>query len=208
MNNPTFTTIGVERLRMNSDGKGITTLVAGYGCPLRCQWCLNPQCFKESTKTETFTVEQLIEKVSIDHLYFLATEGGITFGGGEPLLYADFIHSFRQKCPEEWKINLETSLNIESECLLKVLEDIDCFIVDIKDMNPAIYQRYTGKNNDLVVKNLSLLPKEKTIVRIPHIPDYNNDSDIQESLNQIRRIGFEQTNVFPYDKNRSLRKQK
>lgn len=36
--------MGVERLRINSDGDGVTTLVGFYGCPLRCRYCLNPQC--------------------------------------------------------------------------------------------------------------------------------------------------------------------
>ena len=36
--------MGVERLRINSDGDGVTTLVGFYGCPLKCRYCLNPQC--------------------------------------------------------------------------------------------------------------------------------------------------------------------
>ena len=31
----------VSRHRMGIDGKGVTTLVAGAGCPLRCRWCIN-----------------------------------------------------------------------------------------------------------------------------------------------------------------------
>ena len=40
MEQTTFPLIGMARLRMGIDGSGITTLVAGAGCPLRCKWCI------------------------------------------------------------------------------------------------------------------------------------------------------------------------
>lgn len=203
-----FKTIGVERLRINVDGEGVTTLVAGYGCPLHCAYCLNPQCLDSRTKTESYSVEELLEKVSIDTLYFQATNGGITFGGGEPLLQADFIHSFKQKCPSSWKINLETSLNVSAELLEKVVEDIDCFIVDIKDMNPNIYKEYTGKSNSLVIDNLVRIKDKKVCIRIPHIPDYNTEEDVQRSIEQIQNMGFSWINEFTYNKQLSISKQR
>ena len=36
--------IGICRHRLTTDGTGVTTLVAFHGCPLHCQYCLNPQC--------------------------------------------------------------------------------------------------------------------------------------------------------------------
>lgn len=38
--------LGIDRHRIDSDGDGITTLVAFYGCPLECKYCLNPDCHK------------------------------------------------------------------------------------------------------------------------------------------------------------------
>lgn len=210
MTNSKFNAIGIERLRINVDGKGITTLVAGYGCPLRCEWCLNPQCFDLSYQTKTYTVSQLMDIVSIDNLYFQATGGGITFGGGEPLLYADFIHEFKLKCPEDWAINLESCLNVPSAELLKVIDDIDYFLIDIKDMNPLIYQRYTKKSNEPVLKNLELLSpyKDKVCIRIPRIPQYNTEIDIQNSVELIRTLGFENIETFSYNTQRSISKRK
>ena len=94
MNGHVFHAIGIERLRVINDGEGITTLVAGYGCPLRCQYCLNPQCFEMPKPVRSYSLEEMIKEVSIDDLYFQATGGGVVFGGGEPLLQADFIHAF------------------------------------------------------------------------------------------------------------------
>ena len=90
--------VGRARHRMLVDGQGVTTLVCFHGCPLRCHWCLNPFTLDPNTKKEILTPRELYEKVRIDELYFLATGGGITFGGGEPLLYSDFLQEFRGIC--------------------------------------------------------------------------------------------------------------
>ena len=80
-----------SRLRMLVDGDGITTLVCFHGCPLRCKWCINPFSFNPDTKVAWMTPQMLYDKVRLDELYFVATGGGVTFGGGEPLLYPGFL---------------------------------------------------------------------------------------------------------------------
>ena len=76
------------------DGDGITTLVAFHGCTLRCKYCLNPQCLNEEFVCRVVTPTELYDEVSIDDLYFTATGGGVTFGGGEPLIRSSFIREF------------------------------------------------------------------------------------------------------------------
>ena len=85
--------IGIERHRIGRDGDGVTTLVAFHGCPLKCRYCLNPQCHDGNRQWKEITPQQLLETVAIDNLYFLATGGGITFGGGEPAMRSEFIIS-------------------------------------------------------------------------------------------------------------------
>ena len=104
--------IGIRRHRLWSDGQGVTTLVAFWGCPLRCRYCLNEQCHEEAGRMLLLSPRQLYEKVKLDNLYFRATQGGITFGGGEPAMYANFIREFRELCGKAWHINMETSLNV------------------------------------------------------------------------------------------------
>jgi len=85
--------ITCDRHRIATDGVGVTTLVCFHGCPLRCKYCINPFSFAPDTRRADMTAEQLYQKVKVDELYFLATGGGITFGGGEPLLYPEFLES-------------------------------------------------------------------------------------------------------------------
>lgn len=92
MKNDLFPLLSIVRLRMGTDGAGISSLVAGAGCPLSCQWCINKKILKEK-KAEWIGAEELYDRVKIDDLYFQASGGGITFGGGEPLLYPSFLAS-------------------------------------------------------------------------------------------------------------------
>ena len=132
--------ICIDRHRLTIDGEGVTTLVAFHGCPLHCKYCLNPQCLDADGVWQEVDTELLMANVEMDNLYFLATGGGICFGGGEPLLWSSFIKEFCELCPEGWHFTMETSLNVPRHHLEKVTPYIDSFIIDIKDMNPAIYQ--------------------------------------------------------------------
>lgn len=86
--------IGLCRHRIQTDGEGVTTLAAFHGCPLHCRYCLNPQCHTSPDRWLWHTPETLYQEVKQDELYFLATGGGITFGGGEPLAWSVlFINS-------------------------------------------------------------------------------------------------------------------
>ena len=191
----------VSRHRLTTDGEGVTTLVTFNGCPLRCKYCLNKTSW-DAAKGRIYTPKELYEEVKIDQLYFLATKGGVTFGGGEPLLQVDFIREFRALCGPQWSIVVETSLNVPEESVMKVDEVVDGYIVDIKDMNADIYQTYTGKDNALTLKNLEWLLQHREarqiMVRVPHIPDYNTDADVQQSIATLKSMGVTEIDEFNY----------
>ena len=201
---PTLPVFSISRHRLTTDGTGVTTLVGAYGCPLACKYCLNPHACNPATldKCISITSKELYDKVKIDNLYFLATKGGITFGGGESLLHADFIRDFRTICGPDWNLTVETSLNVPEAQLLKILDVIDNYIVDIKDLNPAIYQPYTTISIDRTLHNLTLLAEKvspKHIrIRVPQIPNYNTPEDIRASVSRLKDMGFTDIEVFPY----------
>lgn len=194
--------IGISRHRLTTDGEGVTTLVAFHGCPLRCKYCLNPQSLHSEGIWKHYDCMQLYEEVRQDELYFLATHGGITFGGGEPCLQSDFIYEFRQLCGQEWQLSVESSLNVPQENIEKLLPVIDYYIIDIKDINNDIYQQYTGKGNEKVLNNLHYLiehgKNEQIIVRTPIIPVYNSESDVDNSIRLLKEMGITQFDRFTY----------
>jgi len=192
----------VARHRIAIDGDGVNTLVVFMMCPLRCKYCLNPQTLDAGLPHRTLTPDELYEETRKDELYFLATGGGVTFGGGEPLLRPDFIRAFRSLCGDEWKLNLETSLNVPEESVRELMPDIDQWFIDIKDMDPEIYRKYTGKDNERVRENLRLLADSgfaaKCTIRIPHIPGYNEDADRDRSIKELEAMGFSDFDRFEY----------
>lgn len=194
--------ITFSRLRMTTDGEGVTTLVIFHDCPLRCKYCLNPFSFAPDTKREDLTPEQLYNKVKIDDLYFVATGGGVTFGGGEPLLRADFLKEFRALCGDRWHLCAETSLNVPAEAVRTAAECMDMFYVDCKDTNPEIYKAYTGIQNAQMLENLrtliSLAGTERVVVRVPLIPGYNTESDRERSRALLESMGVTQFDFFTY----------
>ena len=195
--------IGLSRHRIGVDGTGVTTLVAFHGCPLNCKYCLNPQALSASGVWRSFTPEELYKTVRQDDLYFRATGGGVTFGGGEPLLSYRQILCFHQHCVENgkrWHINIETSLNVP-EVFVKEQEGfVNHWIVDIKDMNPDIYKAYTGKDNLQVITNLLHLidRKAKITVRVPLIPSFNTEADVEKSMAILRKMGVNDIDRFSY----------
>lgn len=71
--------------------------MAFHGCPLRCKYCLNPQGLSDDAKVMMKTPEEVMQAIRKDELYYLATNGGVTFGGGEPLLRADIYTNTHSK---------------------------------------------------------------------------------------------------------------
>ena len=193
---------GVSRLRIAVDGEGVTTLVGFMGCPLKCRYCLNPQTLTSDGPHREMTVEQLYEEIRKDELYFLATGGGVTFGGGEPLLRPDFIRAFRSLCGPGWKLNAETSLNVPEDNVKELIPVIDHWIIDIKDMDGDVYRRYTGRDNARVLGNLRLLAEaglaDRCTLRIPLIPEYNSDEDRDKSIRKLEALGFKDFDKFKY----------
>lgn len=200
MTEPLYPLLSTSRLRMEVDGEGVTTLIAGAGCPLSCKWCINKKVLQ--AHPTMVTPRELFDRVKIDDLYFQATGGGVTFGGGEALLHTEFIRHFRQLCGSRWKIYAETSLHVPRESIDLAAHCIDGFIVDIKDMDPSVYKAYTGRDSALAYSNLelllSLIGPERILVRVPLIPEFNTKEAQDRSIERLKAMGLTRLDPFSY----------
>jgi len=201
--------LSISRLRMGTDGNGISTLVVFFDCPLHCKYCINDFCHKPpkpfvGVQHAAFTPQELIEILRKDDIYYLMSGGGIVFGGGEPLLQAKYIHKVCTLADQRWAKRIETSLNIPWDNIKPVLYDMDEWIIDIKDINNDIYKNYTGKDNKNMIKNLlklrNKISSDKIHIRIPRIAGYNSEYDIEKSIQWVRENIGAEPEVFSYIK--------
>lgn len=198
----TIPVFAINRLRVGTDGEGITTLVAIHGCPLRCKYCINKMVWDPNTPIRQFSLQELYEEVKIDNLYFQASGGGVTFGGGEAIFYSAFIRKFKEEYGKDWRISLETSLQAPRSYVEDAVAGVDFFIIDCKDLNPAIYEAYTTKPAKLMLENLEYVYQkvgpERMMVRVPYIPDFNTREDQNQTIDTLKKMGITNIDVFDY----------
>lgn len=178
-------------------------MICSAGCPLRCAYCINPDSWDGTGEFKSFTVDGLYNYVKRDNLYFLATNGGLVFGGGEPLLSLDFIKEFINKYKSTgWRFSIETSLSVEIDDFELLNSLFDYFIVDSKDMNKERYELYTKGNFDLFEHNLKKLLEtcgpEKICVRVPVIPILHKKDEYKDNVAVLKKMGFTQIDAFEY----------
>ena len=198
---------GLSRLRINSDGPGIRTLIGTYGCPLRCKYCINPHSWKPDSYVRCVTPRQLYDEVSVDNLYFQTTGGGLTVGGGEPLLHVDALESFLNLCPVTWSLWVETSLAVEREKVMKASWMFHHFFVDMKSLDPEIYHNYTGGKLEIAYENLRALlaavGPDRITVRLPMIPGYSDQVQQQNDQENLAKMGIVHFDLFTYQTERN-----
>lgn len=150
------------------------------------------------------TPQELLDEVMIDFCYFVATGGGITFGGAEPLLQIEAILEFMDLLPEYVFTNIETSLNVDVpfEVFKQLANKVENFIIDIKTTDSDLYLEYTGITNHLTMRNLNWLAElglqNKCKLRIPIIPNYKDESTAQKEAAELKDMGFTNLEIFPY----------
>ena len=196
-----FHVMSIQRHRMLVDGQGVTTLIGLDGCPLSCEYCLNKKSLMRH-KWTVYTKEALMAEIMQDYCYYVATDGGITFGGGESLLHAEAIKELCQILPADIHVNVETSLQCSENTVSMMIPCISEWIIDVKSLNPEIYQRYTKCRIDKLVDNLGLLTKagiqDRCKVRVPRIPEYTTDEDIIMTVKELQDMGFDNIEQFDY----------
>jgi len=126
------------------DGPGIRFVVFMQGCPLRCQFCHNPDTWEVNKGTE-YLPEQLAEEIMKYQSYMKFSGGGVTFTGGEPLLQAEFIlEASKILKPQGITIAIDTSGYVWDNTVQELLEYTDLVLLDIKNYAPHQYEIVTG----------------------------------------------------------------
>lgn len=151
------------------------------------------------------TVQEVMEEVEKDRIFFENSGGGVTFSGGEPLMQPDFLEDLLEQCKER---NIQTALDTcgydSPETLEKISDKVDLLLYDLKLLDEEKHKKYVVASNRIILENLKKLSKKgmKIIIRVPLIAGVNDDDEnirkISEFLLSLKNL--KQINLLPYHK--------
>lgn len=165
------------------DGPGVRYVVFLAGCPLRCQYCHNPDTWKcKGEPREAFRVVAEIAKTAA---FLKAGHGGVTISGGEPLAQPEFVLDILRGAKS---LGLHTALDTSGYFGDRASKDLfgslDLVLLDIKSWNPATYRELTGVDIEPTLRfarQLSAICKP-TWVRFVLVPGLTDDPRNIEGL--------------------------
>jgi len=151
------------------------------------------------------SVDEVMEEVLKDKVFFENSKGGMTISGGEPLSQPEFTTEVFKKAKENGiHTSLDTSGYAAWSVIEKVIEYVDLVLYDLKQMDSGRHKEYTGVPNELIIENLKKIDKKgiPIWVRIPTIPGLNDGEDnfrkIGELLSGLKHL--ERVDILRYHK--------
>ena len=153
------------------DGPGIRFVIFMQGCPLRCQYCHNPDTWQTDTN-KLMTADEIMQKY--DGVKEFVQSGGITVTGGEPLLQIDFVTElFKVAKAHGIHTALDTSgitFNQENtENINNLLKYTDLVLLDIKHIEDTEHKKLTGASNKNILAFAQYLSEKQIPVWIRHV---------------------------------------
>ena len=158
-------------------------------------------CYANAKKIvgQWVAIEDVMKIIEKDRLFYRNSGGGVTIGGGEPLIQISFVKNVLRRCLQT---NIHTAIETcgygEWEKIKEVFLLVDQVMYDIKHMDNQKHRELTGVGNELILKNaeaLANMGKDITF-RIPLISGYNDsERNIQMTGAFIRKISRNNQNI-------------
>ena len=189
------------------DGPGVRYIIFTSGCPMRCQFCHNPDTWNMQSGT-LYTADELLKK-AIRYRSYWGSKGGITVSGGEPLMQTDFLIDLFKKA-KEMGINtcLDTSGNpfTRKEPYFSKFNELmkytDTILLDIKHIDNEAHKKLTGCPNENILDLATYLSDLNKNVWIRHVlvPGINDDDDslsrLYDFISTLKNV--EKVEILPY----------
>lgn len=160
---------------------------------LGCGACVTA-CYAEARllASHDLSVEEVLDEILLDRIFYAASGGGVTLSGGEPVLQADFARALLEKCRRNGlHTAIETAGNYPWKDLAILLPYTDLVMMDIKHLDPTKHRQATGVSNERILANARQLAQtDKSVVfRVPVIPTVNDTrAEITAILEFIRGL--------------------
>ena len=189
------------------DGPGIRFVVFLQGCPLRCQYCHNPDTW--GAGGEKYTVEDVVQR-AIRYRKYFGDNGGVTVTGGEPLVQIDFVTELFtalkaqgvHTCIDTSGITFHKDSATSVEKHKKLLSVTDLVLLDIKHIDDEACKKLTGKSNANTLAFAEFLSDNgvKMWIRQVLVPGITDDEgDLKKTrafIDSLKTV--EKVEVLPY----------
>ncbi len=196
----------IPRCKENANVMTETGMVFEREKCVSCGECID-WCIYEAKELagRDYTVEQLVKEAKKDRIFFEQSGGGVTLSGGEVM--SQDIAYLEPLCRalhrEGLSVFIDTCGFAPYEKYEKILPYVDTFLYDIKAMDGAVHQEWTGVDNALILENLKKLSAAgaNIYVRIPTIGGVNADEDFMQQVITFlteNNIHPAQVNLLPY----------
>ena len=154
-----------------------------------CQACgvCAESCYANALELtgRTMTVDQVMDEILRDRLFYETSKGGVTLSGGEPVLQSGFAFELLKACKDaDLHTAIETCGNYDWNKLEKLLPFIDLIMMDIKHIDPVAHRTVCGDTNDRILANARrlVLTDKPIIFRTPIVPTVNDTSEEISSI--------------------------
>ena len=134
------------------------------------------------------TAREVLDLVEADQPFYDESGGGMTLSGGEPLLQPRFTAALLLGARKRGiRTAIETSGYASWRTWKSLLPSLDLILYDLKEVDPARHERFTGVPNDLILENIKQLAAtdKKVIIRRPVIRGYNDSPASIRSLGRF-----------------------
>jgi pyruvate formate lyase activating enzyme len=152
-----------------------------------------------------YEIDEVLDIVLRDRVYYQTSNGGVTLSGGEPTLFMDYASNLLREFKSSGiHTAIETGGFFEyPEFETKMLEWLDLVLFDVKLADASLHTKYTGRSNEVILQNLARLVRERpddVIPRIPLIPDITTDPDNLRRIAEIlMEMGVRHYWLLPYN---------
>jgi pyruvate formate lyase activating enzyme len=185
--------------RIGKDGEIYIERASCIACGKCCEVC---GAGARKISGRFMTVEEVLNYVRRDALFYRVSGGGVTFTGGEATLQEKFFLELSRRCQENgFHTCLETSGYFQSDKLERLLRFIDLVLYDIKHMDSVRHRKLTFQGNEMILENLKRITEKRipVIVRMPLIPGKNDSKkDLAKIGNFLRDLKINTIEVLPY----------
>lgn len=185
------------------NGPGVRFTLFLSGCPLRCQYCQNPDMWT-LTQGRRVTVGRMVDEIAKYAKFVTTAHGGLTVSGWEPMLQIRFLEALLRRCKEGFGLHtaIDTSGFLGDRASDDFLDLVDLFLLDIKSGDPDTYQLVTSVDLEPTLRFAQRLSGRgnKVWVRYVLVPGLTDAPDNVDKVAAFTSTlnGVERVEILPF----------